>query len=360
VAFFANWKQKRELKRIARQVKRSLSPGPASALVEKYIDSGLLEDAEEIAKQGVGLFPFSNTVQAAQRHLKKAKYYDQLRRLIDQIKEKPSPTLYAMLAELYNELGETDRTLEVCREGIKQFPNYEGMYLIMGKIRYNRYLKEELTKDGMLAVDFFEKALAINGRDYKTLVRLGEIYIELGMRTKALEKLKSVLYFAPEDESARKLMERVQTLPPEQPLDIEECFNQLHKKRSQQEGRERRSRLSEQDIESRLWNFAEVPGILAIICTAEGARKFASRIVKKGVNEDALCVGLGEIYSAAQDSSLRMDIGSFQQGILYGSAIQVHIFRFENLVFAVTASAQAKADAIQTAIDNFIDNQLYA
>jgi tetratricopeptide (TPR) repeat protein len=359
VAFFARWKQKRELKRIERQVEREPSPVSACALIEKYIGLGQLENAEKVARQTVEFYPFSNTVQRAYRYLKKVKYYDELRRLTNLIEEKPTPTLYAMLAELYNELDETDRTLDVCRDGIKQFPTYEGMYLIMGKIRYNRYLEEGLPRDGLLAVEFFEKALELNTRDYKTLIRLSEIYLELGMRTKAVEKLKSVLYFAPEDERANELLKYAQTLPPEKSLDIEELFKELRQRRESEESEGRSSRFSLQDIEGRLWNFAELSGLSAIVCVKESGRKLASRILKEGANEDALCVGLTEIYSAAQDSSLRMDIGRFQQGIVFGSKIQVHMFRFENLVFAVVASAEVKAEAIQTAIDEFIDNQLY-
>lgn len=295
MAFFARWKQQQELKKIAKQVERNPSPAGACALIEKYIESAQLEEAEKVARQSVEFYPFSNTVQRAYRYLKKVKYYDQLRRLTNQIEKKPTPTLYAMLAELYNELGETDRTLDVCREGIKRFPDYEGMYVIMGKIRYKRYLQEGLPRDGMLAVEFFEKALQLNEKDYKTFIRLSEIYLELGMRSKAIEKLNSVLYFAPEDERANELLKRAQALPPESAsggLDIEEQFKQLRQRRESQEKETRSIRFSPKDIESKLWSFGELSSLLAAVCTTIDGRKIASKILKEGVNEDALCIGL--------------------------------------------------------------------
>jgi tetratricopeptide (TPR) repeat protein len=361
VAFFARWKQKRELKRITKQIERRLSPAGACALIEKYMRLGQIEDAQKVAKRSVELFPFSNTVQRANRYVKKVKYSDELRRLTNLTQESPSPTVYAMLAELYSELGETDRTLDICREGIKQFPAYEGMYLIMGKIRYNRYLKEGLPRDGVLAVELFEKALQLNERDYKTLIRLSEIYIELGMRTKAQEKLKTILFFAPEDERANELMKHAQTLPPGKSLDLEERFKELRERRESQEKQGRSSEFSQRDIDMRLWDFAEVPGLSAIVCLTRSGLKFAFRMSKEGaeLDQESLCRGVAEIYLAAQESSLRMDIGAFRQAVVFGEKIQVHMFRFENLIFAVIASAQAKTEPIQTAIDEFIDNQLY-
>lgn len=360
MGFLARWKAKRELKKAIRKVKKSPSPRAAADLIEKYVAAGQLDNAEIMAKQSLEYYPASPGVQESYRIFKKAKYQEEIRRLIQHIKDRPNPSAYAMLAELYGEVGETDKTLDLCREAIRKFPDYEGTYLIVGKIRYRRYREERLPRDGMLAVEFFEKALKLNAKNYKTLMQLGEIYLELGLAAKAAGKFKGVLYFAPEDERAKELLTYAQSLPPETESDIEEQFKELKAQRDAQMVERRTSRFSIEELEIKLKDFSVFEGLYAVVVTTPSGRKLASRIETPQLDEEVVRNAIASIFKGADNSALRMDIGGFDQGIISGQHYIMNLFRFENLVCAVLASSQVKPETVQVAVNAFIDNSLYA
>jgi tetratricopeptide (TPR) repeat protein len=360
LGFFARWKAKRELKKAIKRVKKHPSPRAAGDLIEKYLAVGQLENATIMAKQSLEYYPASPSIRESYRLFKKAKYQEEIRKLTQQIRERPNPSAYAMLAELYGEIGETDKTLDICREAIRKFPDYEGTYLIVGKIRYRRYREEGLPHDGMLAVEFFEKALGLNSKNYKTLMQLGEIYLELGLPAKAVDKFKGVLYFAPEDERAKELLQYAQGQPPEADADIEDQFKALKAQRDTQMVERRTSRFSIEELETKLENFRAFDGLYAVVITTANGRKLASRIEVTELEEELTRKSVADIFEAANDSALRMDIGGFEQGVISGQHYITNLFKFENLVCAVLASSQVKPETVQAAIDTFVDDTLYA
>ena len=319
-----------------------------------------MENAAAMAKQSLEYYPASPSIQESYRIYKKVKYQEEIRRLNLQIKDRPNPSAYAMLAELYGEIGETDKTLDLCREAIRKFPDYEGTYLIVGKIRYRRYREAGLPKDGMLAVEFFEKALKLNSKNYKTLMQLGEIYLELGMPAKATEKFKTVLYFAPEDQRAKELLDYAQAQPPEPDSDIEDRFKELKEQRDAQTSERRTSRFSIEELEFKLKEFPVFTGLYAVTITTAQGRKLASRIEAEQLSEEPVRESMAAIFKGADNSSLRMDIGQFEEGIISGQHYLVNLFKFENLVCAILASSQIKPEIVQTAVNAFIDDSLYA
>ena len=360
MGFIARWKAKRELKKAIRRVKKHPSPKAAADLIEKYLVAGQLENATIMAKQSLEYYPASPSIQESYRLFKKSKYQGEIRKLTQQVKDRPNPSAYAMLAELYGEIGETDKTLDICRKAIRKFPDYEGTYLIVGKIRYRRYREEGLPRDGMLAVEFFEKALKLNAKNYKTLMQLGEIYLELGMPVKAVEKFKGVLYFAPEDQRSKELLNYAQTLPPEGDTDVEDRFKELKAQRDAQMVERRGSRFPIEELEAKLQNFTVFDGLYAVVITTPKGRKLASRIETPQLDEEAVREAVAAIFRGAENSAQRMDIGGFEQGITSGQHYHMNLFKFENLVCAVLASSQVKLDTVQIAVDSFIDDCLYA
>jgi tetratricopeptide (TPR) repeat protein len=360
LGFFARWKAKRELKKAIKRVKKHPSPMAAADLIEKYISVGQLDNAGLMAKQSLEYYPASPGIRESYRLFKKAKYQEEIRGLTQQIKERPNPSAYAMLAELYGEIGETDKTLDICREAIRKFPDYEGTYLIVGKIRYRRYREEGLPRDGTLAVEFFEKALKLNAKNYKTLMQLGELYLELGMPKKALDKFKAVQYFAPEDERARELLAYAEGQPPETVTDVEDRFKELKEKRDAENVERRTSRFSIEELEVKLNDFQVFEGLYAVVITTPNGRQLASRIEWEELNEETLRNAISSIFRGADDSALRMDIGGFEQGIISSQHYLLNVFKFENLVCAVAVSAQIRPEVVQAAVDSFIDECLYA
>lgn len=360
MGFFARWKAKKELKKAIKRLRKHPSPRAAAELIERYVAAGQLDNAAIIAKQSLEHYAYSPSVQESYRLFKKLKYQSEIRKLTYQVKERANPSAYAMLAELYAEIGETDKTLDICREAIRRFPNYEGTYLIVGKIRYRRYRQEGLPRDGMLAVEFFEKALKLNSKNYKTLMQLGEIYLELGMPAKAGEKFKSVLYFAPEDQHARKLLAYAESQPPETDSDEEDHFKELKRLRDAQEKEQETARLSAQELDVKVNSFEVFDGLLAVVITTTDGKRLASLILTEGLNEETVRNSVAAIYRGAQNSALRMDIGGIEQAVITAQNYLLNVFAFENLICAVLTSSRVKPETLQRAVNAFVDDHLYA
>ena len=115
LGLFARWKAKRELNKAVKRVKKNPSSKATADLIDKYVAAGQLDNAALMAKQGQEFFPASPSIRESYRLFKKVKYQEEIRRLSLQIKERPNPSAFAMLAELYAEIGETDKTLDICR-----------------------------------------------------------------------------------------------------------------------------------------------------------------------------------------------------------------------------------------------------
>ena len=90
--------------------------------------------------------------------------------------------------------------MDYAERGISEFPEFEGNYLVVGKMRYDRWKEDALPKDGLTAVQNFERAHELNRENYKTLLALGQIYLIVGAKAWAEERLKSILFLAPDDQ----------------------------------------------------------------------------------------------------------------------------------------------------------------
>ena len=358
--FLKRWGLKRALRKALKRVKMEPSPANTAELISCYVDLGMLDEAEDVGKQAKELYPLSVKVNDSVRKLHLLKYDGEIRRLRSRLKEQASPTSYAMLAELYNEIGETEKALEICREAVDKFPNYEGIYLVVGKIRYNRFLQEGLPRDGVEAVENFEKAVKLNNANYKTMVRLGRLYLDLGLADRAAARLNSALIHAPGDEEATELLRRASEMPPPEEEDLEECFKRLCEARRAEEDSEIILRFGLDELNEMIAHLEPAPGVHMVVAITKDGRRLASKAFDGTLQEEAALTCARQIYSAANDSCERMDIGRFVRGIFAGKKLQVHMIRFDDMIVALFADGRAHRRIIEQYLDRFIDDELYA
>jgi tetratricopeptide (TPR) repeat protein len=81
------------------------------------------------------------------------------------------------MADVYNDMGDFDRAVRMNEEVMKTYPNQEMSYVNIG----NYYM---LRKDTVTAVDYWEKAAAINP-SFELCLQLNSLYILKGDREKA-------------------------------------------------------------------------------------------------------------------------------------------------------------------------------
>jgi len=359
MGFFARWRAKRRLKKAIAGVKRNPSPATTIALIEAYLSLGMLDEAYSVGKQALELYPMSVSVVETVRKMLHVKYDDQIKELRAKLRVSPSPTTYAMLAEIYSEMGETEKTLELCRESTQKFPDYEGAYLIEGRIRFNRYLEEDLPKDGASAVERFEKAVKLNSNNHKILLRLGELYLDLNMPRRAIDKLRMAQARRPDDERIAQLLAQAMDMAPERDDDVEERFKQLCERRRAERESEILLRFSIEELNRIFADLPDLPGAyLAIAITPDG-RRLASRIFRNIMDEQRSILCVKSIFEASDDSCKRMDIGGLRRAVFIGSAIQLHMFRFDDMIFALVADAKLNSKLVAGYLNKVIDERLY-
>lgn len=354
------WKLKRALRRALKQVRKQPTPHNTAELIRCYMELEMFDEAEKVGRQAVQLYPLSSTIQEVMRRLKRLKYDDQIRHLRERIRVNPNPTSYAMLAELYRDLGETEKTLELCREAMQKFPTHEGVYLIVGTIRYERYLKNRHPKDGVAAVENLEKALKLNNSNYKVLRRLGKLYLELGMPKRAMEKLRAALSYTPDDSELMELVKKAREMPPETDDDVEEYFKAFYERYRRQAESEVLLRFTLEELNTIFSHLPDLEGAYLIIAITKDGRLLASRQFAPGIEEKTAIACMKNIFDAADDACLRMDIGPFVRGIFSGKHVRLHMFRFDDMLVGLFAYAKTHKRTVEQYLDRLIEEEFYA
>jgi len=359
MGFFARWRAKRALKKSIKNVKKNPCPINTVALMDSYLNLGMLEEAYAVGKQAMELYPMSAAVNALLRKMFKMKYDEQIRSLREKLRVQPLPTVYTMLAEIYSDMGETEKAIELCREAIEKFPDYEGAYLMVGKIRYNRFLEEGSAKDGCEAVDNFEKAVKLNTSNHKALLRLGELYLELGMPRRAIDKLRMAQMRRPDDEQVAALLKSAQEMAPERDDDVEGHFNELCERKRAARQAEILLRFSIEELNKIFSHLEDLPSGYIIVAITPDGRRLASHSFRHIIDEQRVILCVKSIFESTNDACQRMDIGGLRRAVFVGSTIQLHIFRFDDMVVALLADAKAGQKVVSEYIDNLIDKKLY-
>lgn len=193
MGLFDNLRQKKELEKLEKAARETPSPNTISNLVKKYREIGDLDNALRVAKTGVAQFPDSDIVFDLYSRLRKNQAQDEIETLRKIIEQRPNPSAFSQLAEIYKDLRDEELAMKYCRQAIELFPNDDSPYLIIGELRLRRFYKDYFVKDGQLAIDNLEKAYNINKKNYKALIALSRFYLQVGAITKARQRLKSIL-----------------------------------------------------------------------------------------------------------------------------------------------------------------------
>jgi thioredoxin-like negative regulator of GroEL/predicted regulator of Ras-like GTPase activity (Roadblock/LC7/MglB family) len=368
VGFYTRMNQKRKLKRLKAALAEKPSPATASGLIDTYLETNQNENAYSIARQGVEIYPRSHTMSQVFQRLNKSKYADEIRSLQQEIRSRPNPITYARLADLFYSIGETDLALSTCRESVEAFPDYEGTFLILGKIRYQRWREDGLASDGLIAVQNFEKALELNPGNFKTLLQLAEIYLQVGVISRAKQLIQVLHVSAGDNERVAQLAEHIKNLPGVMEIEIEEAFKAAEEKWSDgvAPGANddpdawivKRFSADMREIDEMAKFFFSLDGFFAC-CVFRRDGSLISCQKNWDVEQNLLADSLRKVMISAQNSSLKMDIGSVQDAVIETSVFRVHIFAFGGLSFIIMMTPDSKQQVAESAIGDFIDNHLY-
>lgn len=369
MGLFESLRRRREVERLEEQARTNPGPNTFVELAEKLLAYGEESRALEVAKEATAKYPASEHVQTTYQFILRTHLQNRIRDLNRRLVQKPTAADYAALAQLYyKDLGDRDAALETCRRGSVMFPNDENLHLVDGLVRFDRFHEDFLAKDGLRAIEHLERAAALNPNNYKAHALLAQIFVEVGALGKAKESLRAVLRIAPEDERARQMLARVEAAAPTAgaEVDLEAMLLEVEKRGSLTKearalvtgeagtpGTERRSRVDETKLAPLLGRFDAVDGIRGALVMTRHGEALASKAA--GISADVLANVVRQVYDVAEDSSKRMDIGSFVRGTIDGPFGALHVVELRSLVLAVLATPQAKQELVTETIDKCLD-----
>src|SRR5258706_11299839 len=198
--------KRRQLNDLEREVLANPTPQNMVSLVERYMAAGDEAKALEMARKAVEKFPNSEKVQTTFQNVRRLQLQAEITEISKALRRSPGKSLYERLASIYHsELGNRTKAFETALEGLAKFPQSDGLHLISGLIRMDRFHTDFLANDFTEAVHHFEKAASINSNNYKSLVNLARLFSEAGAFYKAKPILEQVLRANPGDTNAEAL-----------------------------------------------------------------------------------------------------------------------------------------------------------
>lgn len=367
MGWFGDWQKSRELSQARKVMNAARSPYSISVFVDRAIELEKLDGGLSEVEAALQEFPNSECLQSCFRKLIKRKAKDEIQHHRKALRTEPNGHIYYELAKLYKECGDYDQAIEFSRKGTIRYPDFEGNYIILGSIRYERFQRDLRKTDGERAIELLEKACDLNRENYRLLKQLAEIYLAVGAREQAIEKLNDIIHFAPDDATALKLIGQAHKLKSStdgrsvsEILTEFERRAELHSKlKNQGIGRRGQRYLRNprelQDklrlLEQRVANFERV-----VVLTPQGDLLAAHPSDTSVKNYAGV---LKECFEAALECTLKMDISTFEKGLFETEKGLTYLLVFDRLQLALYTGLSARREDLIEEIHKFLEHELY-
>lgn len=366
MGWWTDFKANREIEAARREAGRARSPYAISVLIDKCIEVGRLDVALEEAERGMAEFVGSESLTEAYKRMVRAKCADDLRASRDEVRKTPGPKAFYKLACLYKETRDLDQAIEMARKGIELYPNFEGNYIVLADIRYERFQRDLRASDGLQAIELFERAVDLNRENYRLLFQLAEIYVAVGARDRALDKLKMILQFAPDDRRVLQLKDELEQQRPSRTNDLKEILADFEKRAAASGGSLRRqgqlaqryTRAPDQ-LARKIGVLERIPGFQRAVILGPSGELLAGY---PGGPEECRKVAetLRKVFTASVECSVRMDISTFEKGMFEcADGSFLYLVVVDRLQVAVLCSNKGKVDRLQDEVFRFVEHELY-
>lgn len=366
MGFLSNWSANRELGKARREVQKGRSPLTISQYVEKAVELNRFEEALDEVQEALKEFPHSDALQNSYRTLIKRKVEGDIREQRSLLRGSANGTVYYQLALLYKQCGDYDQAIEFARKGTRLFPDFEGNYIVLGDIRYERFQRDLRATDGIRAVTLLEKAADLNRENYRLLKELAEIYLAIGAKDSAIGKLNELLSFAPDDVASLKLLEQAHRMQASKKGSTKEILQEFQKRaelaaRMKNHGigqRGQRYLRNPAQLQAKLVSFASRATNVdrALVLTPQG-KLLAS--TPDDHETERYTKELREFFMAALDCSLNMDISTFEKGLFELNDGLAYLVMFDRLQLGVFCTGQTRTNRVVEEVFRFLEHDLY-
>ncbi|HIG56574.1 MAG TPA: tetratricopeptide repeat protein [Candidatus Handelsmanbacteria bacterium] len=117
-------------------------------------------------------------------------------------RREPDAPLFARLADLYLDGGQTERALSLCEEGCANFPDYSTGFVVLSKC-YEDQGNVEKAREAM------DHALRLDPENPGSYKRISDLFQQLGVARLALQTLQQAAYFDPFDDTLNEQIDKL-------------------------------------------------------------------------------------------------------------------------------------------------------
>jgi tetratricopeptide (TPR) repeat protein len=358
--------KRRHLDELEREVLANPTPQNLVSLVERYMAAGDEGKAVEMARKAVEKFPDSEKCQNTFQNVRRLQLQSEITEINKALRKSPSRSHYERLADIYHrEMGNRTKAFETALEGLAKFPSSDGLHMISGQIRMERFHQDFLSNDFVEAARHFEKAASINPHNYKALVSLGRLYGEAGAYYKAKPVLEQVLRASPGDQHAEQLLRLVSTNLANASPNLDDALAEIESRRALSEAGDEACKIFEpapkssspqvnpQKLDGFLVGYESMNGYKCSTVLARDGSCVASH-TRGMVPREQFTTFLQDIYQCSEDASRKMDIGSFTSGELDTSVGRVAMTEWKGFILGVLADHPAKKEDLAAAVEKFV------
>lgn len=352
LSFITQWRTNSRIKSLESQIQVRPTPQLYLQLADAHKETGSSQKAAQVLKLAAARFPSAPEIVRRQAHAEKIERENEKRRLVEKIQSHPNPILYARLAELFKADNELDKCIDTCQKGVKAFPKYGGTYLVLGQI----YVEKKQWSDASTQL---EKSVELDKYNYLALKLLAQVYMELKRPADSAQRLEDILYFAPGDEAILELLKKARESAG-QPYEPKRSSSDLKatadrgKQTSIMRAVKPQKQQNERDraLNAGIANLRTVEGVTGAILVDQYGLVVAADL-DSSLDEGLAGALITNIYRTTSSNSLKLSVGSFEEGVVEGDKGNIHILQIDDMILAVFAKAEVKMGLLEKTIRDF-------
>ncbi|MCG3133210.1 MAG: hypothetical protein HMLKMBBP_00331 [Planctomycetes bacterium] len=360
----------RDLARLKARVRSEPSPSAWGEYAERLIAFGEIDEALAAAEEGMRSFPDSERLAQVKLFAKKRSLTGQLRKLREDAQRRPSPVVFTQLAAIYRELGSQDEALEAAQQCADRYPLNEGPHLVTGEIRLERWLRDMIAKDGILAEEALRRVTRLNGHNVRAHMLLAELYWAAGDVSACRRHLRSVLSITP---AAKEVQEFVRSLGSAETEENDEIRDFGDRARAIEEsggfprqasdfpscdasGRTggARGRLDVESLRADVLALGGGEGVRNIAVLDRDGDILADHTDGTGPTRRQFCELVTATASVADDASRRMDTGALVRAEVESPSGNVTVVRVRGLTIGVLYSAPLRGERVWELVQDLV------
>jgi predicted regulator of Ras-like GTPase activity (Roadblock/LC7/MglB family) len=353
------WK---ELKRLEARVRQSPSPSTFVDLGQVYINLGMHERTLELADEGLALFPQSNELRKLRRFANKTSLNRRIREVRDAIQKNPTAEHYLELATIYLELGDIEAVQSACEECLRRFPGHSQVHLVLARAWLTIFYRDLSARAGLHAIEHLRKLLKIEPGEAAAHRLMAEVGWRIGANRTVRRHIDELYRLEVVDAEIDAMRDEIGE--PAADEELEALFHAVERRGSLVRG------PVFQQARSTGGGGRETPGnrirdALAQVVAIEGVRKAAyirgAKAVVRGEirdGQDGFLRIARVVARAAQRAARRMDVGSFNKGVVDADGERICLCSYGEVLAAVACDATTSTEVVLDELQELVAGSL--